>query len=241
MPVRAPDDVWQAPGTFRKSLNKSADDRPGTGRCTPGHRPMFYESNCHRWKATWFCRSTYSMYINISLLKTKNISTKQYISFEQLRIINMQQVLLKFLQSWASVVFFSITVSVSLNHSYFNNLFLWRNGGEFWYKWIHHCTWKFVINRPGTVRCPADLLQRRPGTVRHRTVPVRASADVIIYRRQPAPIRYVTTQEKNLKNRPVPGRLSDLPVMCKSLKSYDVSFICDHSIMPSIYNKVVIF
>jgi len=33
---------------FQKSLNKSADARPGTGRCPSGHRPMFYESNCHR-------------------------------------------------------------------------------------------------------------------------------------------------------------------------------------------------
>jgi len=60
------------------------------------------------------------------------------------------------------------------------------------------------------VRCPADHLQRRT-----------------------APVRYVTMQEKNLKNRPVPGRLSNSPVMCKSLKSYDVSFICDHSIIPT--------
>jgi len=67
------------------------------------------------------------------------------------------------------------------------------------------------------------LLQRR-------TVPDRASADVFIYRRRPAPIRYVTTQEKILKNRPVPGRLSKSPVMCKSVKSYNVSFICDRSI-----------
>jgi len=49
-------------------------------------------------------------------------------------------------------------------------------------------------------------------------------------RRRPAPVRYVTTQEKILKNRPVPGRLSNSPVMCKPVKSYDVSFICDHSI-----------
>jgi len=49
-------------------------------------------------------------------------------------------------------------------------------------------------------------------------------------RRRPAPVRYVTTQEKILKNRPVLGRLSNSPVMCKSVKSYDVSFICDHSI-----------
>jgi len=48
----------------------------------------------------------------------------------------------EFLQSWASVVFFSITVGVSLNLSYSNNLFLWGNGGDFWYKCIHHCTWR---------------------------------------------------------------------------------------------------
>jgi len=35
---------------------------------------------------------------------------------------------------------------------------------------------------------------------------VRAPADDIIYRRRPPPVRYVTTQEKFLKNRPVPGR-----------------------------------
>ena len=52
----------------------------------------------------------------------------------------------------------------------------------------------------------------------------------IVYRRRTAPVRYVTTQEKVLKNRPVPGRLSNSPVKCTSLKSYDVSFICDHSI-----------
>jgi len=50
-------------------------------------------------------------------------------------------------------------------------------------------------------------------------------------RRRPAPVRYVTTQEKILKNRPVPGRLSNSPVMCKSVKSYNVSFICGHSII----------
>ena len=40
----------------------------------------------------------------------------------------------------------------------------------------------------------------------------------------------MTTQEKILKNRPALGQLSNSPVMCKSVKSYDVSFICDHSI-----------
>jgi len=39
---------------FKKSLNKSADARPDTGRCPSGHRPMFYESNCHRWETTCF-------------------------------------------------------------------------------------------------------------------------------------------------------------------------------------------
>ena len=49
--------------------------------------------------------------------------------------------------------------------------------------------------------------------------------------RRPPPVRYVTTQEKVLTNRPVPGRLSNSPEMCKSLISYIVSFICDHSII----------
>jgi len=54
---------------------------------------------------------------------------------------------------------------------------------------------------------------KRPGTVR------------ISYN-----ARYVTTQEKILKKRPVPGRLSNSPVICHSLKSYGISFICDQSI-----------
>ena len=33
----------------------------------------------------------------------------------------------------------------------------------------------------------------------------QVSAYVIIYRRRPAPVRYVTTQRKILNNRPVPG------------------------------------
>ena len=58
-------------------------------------------------------------------------------------------------------------------------------------------------------------------------------------RRRPAPVRYVTTQEKILKNRQVPRRLSNSPVMCKSVKSYDVSFICDHSINNTHFFSVV--
>ena len=94
-----------------------------------------------------------------------------------------------------------------------------------------------MLNQPSTVRFPADLLQHRPGAVRHFTVPGRAAADVHIYRHRPAPVRYVTTQEKNLKNRPLPGLLSNWPVMCKSLKSYDVNFISDHSIKTTVYNS----
>ena len=39
----------------------------------------------------------------------------------------------------------------------------------------------------------------------------------------------------NFKNRSVPGRLSKSPVIFKSLKSYAVSFICDHSFI--IYRR----
>ena len=61
---------------FKKSLNKSADARPGTGRCPSGHLPMFYESNCHGWEATCFCRSAYCIFIDILPLKTKKTSMK---------------------------------------------------------------------------------------------------------------------------------------------------------------------
>jgi len=53
---------------FQKSLHKSADARPGTGRCPSGHRPMFYVLNCHRWEATCSCRRPYCIYIDISFL-----------------------------------------------------------------------------------------------------------------------------------------------------------------------------
>jgi len=77
-------------------------------------------------------------------------------------------VLLKYLQSWASVVFFSITARVSLNFSYFNNLFLWRNGGEFWYK-------LFIIARENSCK-----IGRAPYGVRR--IPnnaVRAPFDIV--------------------------------------------------------------
>jgi len=129
-PVRAP--YGARPGivrcltsvrNFQKSLKKSAVARPGTGRCPSGHQPMFYESNCHRWEATCFCRRTYCIYIDISLLKTliqKNIFCLSSWGW----LTCNEQVLLIFLQSWASVFFFTITVRVSLNLSYFNKLFL---------------------------------------------------------------------------------------------------------------------
>jgi len=81
----------------------------------------------------------------------------------------------------------------------------------------------FIIARENSFK-----IDRAPYGVRLNSYNAgRASADVFIYRRRSAPVRYVITQKKLLKNRPVPERLSNSPVMCKSLKSYDVSFICD--------------
>jgi len=37
---------------------------------------------------------------------------------------------------------------------------------------------------------------------------MKTSADVFIYRRRLAPVRYVTTQEKIHENRPVPGPIT---------------------------------
>jgi len=59
---------------------------------------------------------------------------------------------------------------------------------------------------------------------------ISTSPEVLIYRRRPVPVKYVTTRGKTVKNRPVPGRFSNLSVIRKSLKSYGDSFICDHNI-----------
>jgi len=93
-----------------------------------------------------------------------------------------------------------------------------------------HVTNYFIRVEAATGPCPANLLQHRQGTVQYFTLPCRTSADVIIYRSRSAPVGYVTTQKKILKNHLVLGLLSNLQVMCKSLKSYDVSFIGDHGI-----------
>jgi len=71
------------------------------GRCPLGHRPMFYESNCHRWEATCICRSTYWICIDISLVKTKILNSIKYVSLEERHatnkcywnICNLEQVL----------------------------------------------------------------------------------------------------------------------------------------------------
>jgi len=49
-------------------------------------------------------------------------------------------------------------------------------------------------------------------------------------RRRPATVWYVITQQNMLKHRPVSDRLLNSPVIYISLKSFDVSFICDYSI-----------
>jgi len=128
-----------------------------------------------------FCRSTYCIYIDIPLLKT-NIKLQKYIfplsSWEWLTC--SQQVLLTVLQSIASVVFFSITGIVSHNFSVFNNLFLWNNGGVFDINEITIARSRIKSARHRTV---SGLSFTTPAG--HRT----ASADVIIYRRRPAPVQ----------------------------------------------------
>jgi len=140
-------------------------------------------------------------------------------------------VLLISLRSCASVVFTAITVRVSLNLSYFINLIITTCffGGMMANFDIN----VYIIASENLFH----LCQIGPYGVRLISYNAgRASGDVIIYRRRPAPVWYVTTQDIILKNRPVPGRLSHSPVMWKSLNSYDVSLICDQSI---IFKKVV--
>ena len=154
------------------------------------------------------------------------------LSLEQPRMNKSnEQELLKLLKPWASVVFTSITVRVRRRLSYFNNLFFSK---EWWrililkYTSLHVKICLIRVKSAGHRTVSGWSLTTPAGD---RTVPGRSSTGVIINRRRPASVRNDTTQGKILKNRPVPGRLSYSPVMCKSLKSYDVSFICNHSII----------
>ena len=98
-----------------------------------------------------------------------------------------EKVLLKCLQSWARVVFISITVRVSISVSNCNNLLFWRNNGEFWYNChyiiarenvFHPCKiglasygvrWSFtmpsghrlMIPYTDASRCPYDMWPRK--------------------------------------------------------------------------------
>ena len=126
MPVRCVQCLTSA-RNFKKSLNKSADTvrapdkaRPGIGR--------FFNRTATDEKRCVFSRSTYCIYIDISLLKTKNIhfaeeAVDDYPNMQQTSAIEVFAVL--------SVVFITITDRVSLNLSYFNNLFLLRNDSEY--------------------------------------------------------------------------------------------------------------
>jgi len=75
----------------------------------------------------------------------------------------------------------------------------------FLYTSLHVKTCFIRVKSAGHRTVPGLSLTTPTDTVRCRTVPGRASTDVIICRRRPAPVRYVTTQKKILKNRPGPG------------------------------------
>ena len=101
MPVRAPVDAHL--GTCRCFMSRTA-----TGE-----------------KRHDFCRSTYCIYLDISLLKTKNIYETIYISLEQLRMIYMKRTSAIILLAVLSKCSFHHNHCQSqLNFSYFNNLFL---------------------------------------------------------------------------------------------------------------------
>ena len=149
-------------------------------------------------------------------IKDQKHKYKKYILLEQLRMINMQRTsAIEFFCILEQVCFSSLSESASI--------FLILTNCFFEGMMANFDTNIFIIARENS--CKID---RAPYGV--RLISYNASADVFIYRRRPAPVRYVTSQKKILKNRPVPGRLSNSPVMSKSLKSYDVSFICDRSI-----------
>ena len=51
--------VWNSNRTMCEKSKELSKISIQIGWCPSGHRPMFYESNCHRWEATGIYRSTY--------------------------------------------------------------------------------------------------------------------------------------------------------------------------------------
>jgi len=182
---------------------------------------MFYESNCHPWKATCFCWSTYCIYIDILLLKTKYVNRKIYISLEQLKMINMQRK--SAIESYAFLSKYGFhhhhcqsksQYFLILTTCFFRGIITTSN--EFTIAPENSSK----IGRPpygvrlityNAVRCPAG----------HRLMFSYTDAG----RR---PYDLWLRKRKFLKIVHCPG---DYQIRrCKSVKSYIVSFICDHSI-----------
>jgi len=85
-----------------------------------------------------------------------------------------------------------------------------------------HCTISYNVGL-----APYDVVR---GPAWHRSMSSSRSA----------PVRYVTKQENILKPRPVPVRLSNLPVFYKSLNKYGVCFICNNSIKQASFLRTLV-
>jgi len=147
------------------------------------------------------------------------VKVRTYISIQQLIVNNMQRT--NAIEYFAvSSKCTTITVRVRLSLSYFNNLFHWSNDGEGWYwcSWLH-VKILFLPWNIGRAPYSARLISKTP--VGHRTM---SNCGECYHIQTPVGAR--TIYDKAL----MPGRFSNFPVSCKSLKSYGDSFICDHSI-----------
>jgi len=180
-------------------------------RCPSGHRTMFYESNCHRWEATCFCRRTYCIYIDISFLNTKNINILNNIfRLCSWGLTYSEHVLLGKKQSRASV-FLSLSESVSI--------FLILTTCFFWETMASFDIYVFIIAREisckigrspygvrlisyNAGRAPYDILRCPTG---HRSMFSYTDDERRPYDMWPCKRKFV-------KNRPV-------PVLCQSVMS----------------------
>jgi len=165
------------------------------------------------------CKSTYCIYIDISLLKTKNINTKIYISLEQLRMNKMQQT--STIQIVLSKCGFHLHHCQSqLQSFYVNNLFFWRKDSIF--------DNVYIIAREKLCH---------PCTIGARQISYNAGRCFHI--QTPAGVHTICDHARE-KNRPKLRRLSNSPVICKSLKSYGVNFVFDHSMTVILLSLLII-
>jgi len=194
---------------------------------------MFYESNFLRLVAT--CLTEYILHLHTyfsSVDQTHKYKNKSFpwAAYGDKHVTNMCY-WKTFLQSWEGVVFILITVGVSFIFSYLTVCFFGRMMAHFYINVFINARDKSckVGWAPYGVHLISNNADRAPSG--HWPMLSYTDGDRWPNDMNASENSYLSSGVRAIINS---------PVMCKSLKSYDVSFICDHSIKSEAYCQLTV-